>query len=373
MPHDLSPEWRRELEEFIREVAETTEALSPAERSRLKCARTIAELILRTAGPDGTEDDRRALAELLADESSAPWSWVEREPGAGYRKWIADRVPRNANERRHKRQTDFAEKAVLGWIGHPAVAPVVEAARPELVALVDPLHMTDQGVLTFVTAYFLDCVSHYPDGTEWPNPFTGAPPDVMEVAERIRPTFVARLEQLATRIEAADVPLDPNDPAVLLVLAQLTLIRLELTRPPADIVADLNIWPPGYIDREAATRGQVAVHASRHGRNARFQADLAAGGETVARRLGPPAIRGPYAGGGKRRKSAVERRRAARIEAVRNVLRLHPDVTAGRLIATWDSGHSTPGGQLRTQLGLLTHDRPPSEATLRADLRELRR
>ena len=373
MSRDLSPEQRRELEEFIREVEETTESLPPSARSRLECARKIAELILRTAGPDGTEDDRRALAELLAAESPAPWSWVQREPGTGYRKWTDDRVPRNANELRHKRQTDFAGKAVLGWIGCPAVAPEVEAARPELIALVDPLLMTDQGIVTFVTAYFLDCVSHYPDGSEWPNPLTGAPPDVMELAERIQPTFVARLRELAARIEAAGAPLDPNDPAVLLVLAQLTLIRVELARPPAEIVADLNIWPPGFIDREAATLGQVAVHASRHGRNARFQADLAAGGEAVARRLGPPAIRGPYAGGGKRRKPAIERRRAARIEAVRMVLRLHPDVTAGRLRATWEAGPSTPGGLFRGSLGLQPHDPSPCESTLRADLRELHR
>ena len=296
VPRDLSPERRREVEGFIRWADEAAESVPPPLRSRVENDRKIAELILRVTGVDGTEDDGRALAEQPHVPLPAPWSWVKREPGVGYRKWTDDRIPRNPDERRNKRQKDFAVKAVLGWIGCSAVAVEVDAERLRLVALVAPLHMRDQGIVTFVTADFLGCASVYPDGSEWPDPFAGAPRYVIERAEQIRPTFVARLKQLAARIEAAGAPLDPGDPAVLLVLSQLTLVRVALDRPPAEIAADLNIWPPGSIDRDAATLGQVAVHASRHGRTARFQADLAAGAEAVARRLGPPSIRPTYAG-----------------------------------------------------------------------------
>jgi hypothetical protein len=371
LPPDLSPEQRRKLEALIRWADETAETLPPPDRSRLEGDRKTARLILRVMGADRTEDDLRALAEQLHVPLPAPWSWVKRERGVGYRKWTDDRLPRNTEERRHKRQKDFAVKAVLGWIGHPAVAREVETARPAIKALVAPLDLPDQGIVTFVTGEFLDCASVYPDGSEWPDPFAGAPADVIELAEQIQPTFVANLRQLAARIEAAGVPLDPNDPAVLLVLSQLTLVRVALDRPPAEIVADLNIWPPGSIDREAATVGQVAVHASRHGRTVRFQADLVAGAETVARRLGPAAIRAPYAGGGKRQKPRQELVQEARRAALAEVLAVHPDANAGRLRRTWDGPPSTPGRMLRERLGRLVDDPPPAETTLRRDLLEI--
>jgi len=370
LPPDLSPEQRRKLEALIRWADETAESLPPPDRSRLEGDRKIAELILRVTGPDGTEDDRRALAQLL--HVPLPWSWVQRKPGVGYRKWADDRVPRNTEERRHKRQKDFAVKAVLGWIGHPAVAHEVEAARPAMKALVAPLFLSDKGIIvTFVTADFLEGASVYPDGSEWPDPFAGAPSDVIELAAQIGPTFVAHLRKLADRIEAAGAPLDPSDLAVLLVLSQLTLLRIELARPPTEIAADLNIWPPGSIDRDAAARGHVAVHASRHGRTVRFQADLVAGAETVALRLGPAAIRAPYAGGGKRQKPREERAQESRRAALAEVLAVHPDANAGMLRRTWDGPVSTPGRMLREKLGRLVDDKPPAETTLRRDLREI--
>jgi hypothetical protein len=158
---------------------------------------------------------------------------------------------------------------------------------------------------------------------------------------------------------------------VLLVLSQLTLVRVALDRPPAEIAADLNIWPPGSIDRGAAARGQVAVHASRHGRTVRFQADLTAGAETVASRLGPPAIRAPYAGGGRRQKPRNERAQEARRAALAEVLAVHPDANAGMLRRTWDGPPSTPGRMLREKLRLRLGDPPPAETTLRRDLREI--
>jgi hypothetical protein len=148
VPRDLPPEERRNLEEFIRWADDTAESLPPLVRSRLEGDRKIATLILGVTGAAGTEADRRDLAELLQLQIPAPWSWVARERGMGYRQWTDDRVPRTADEQRHKRQKDFGIKTVLGWIGHPAVALEVDAARLKLSALVAPLRMPDQGIVT---------------------------------------------------------------------------------------------------------------------------------------------------------------------------------------------------------------------------------
>jgi hypothetical protein len=348
VPRDLSPEERRKLEEFIRWADDTAESLPPPVRSRLEGDRKIATLILRVTGAAGTEVDRRELAELLQVQIPAPWSWVARERGMGYRQWTDDRVPRNTDERRHRRQKDLGIQAVLGWIGHPAVALEVDAARLQLSALVAPLRMPDQGIVTFVTADFLDCVSVYPDGSEWPDPFAGAPTEIIEMAEQIQPMFVAHLKKLAARIETAGAPLDPNDPAVLLVLSQLALLRVALDRPSAEIAADLNIWPPGSIDRAAASLGQVAIHASRHGRTARFQADLAAGAEAVALRLGRRSIHPPYAGG--RQRATRSDTRQLR-DALVTLVQQDPSLTPASLMRM-DHGHDHPAmHQLRTILG----------------------
>jgi hypothetical protein len=317
-------------------------------RSRLEGDRKIATLILGVTGAAGTEADRRELAKLLRLGIPAPWSWVVRERSMGYRQWTDDRVPRTADEQRHKRQKDFGIQAVLGWIGHPAVALEVEAARLKLNALVFPLRMPDQGIVTFVIADFLDCVSVYPDGSEWPDPFAGAPTEKIEMAEQIQPMFVAQLKHLAARIKSAGVPLDPDDPAVLLVLSQLTLLRVALDRPSAEIAADLNIWPPGSIDRAAASRGQVSVHASRHGRNARFQADLIAGAEFLARRLGPRSIRPPYAGG---RQRATRRDTQQLRDALATLIQQDPSLTPASLLGLVQGQDPPPLQQLRSALG----------------------
>ena len=107
VPRDLPPQERRKLEEFIRWADDTVESLPPPVRSRLEGDRKIATLILRATGGEGAEADRRELAELLRVQIPAPWSWVARERGIGYRQWTDDRVPRTADERRHKRQKDL--------------------------------------------------------------------------------------------------------------------------------------------------------------------------------------------------------------------------------------------------------------------------
>ena len=232
--------------------------------------------------------------------------------------------------------------------------------------------------MTFAAAYALGGAFTWPDHTEWPPQVVTVPVEMREGAERlladlarIAPLLASALRELAGRIASKGAPLDPDDPANLLVLAQLALLDVDWTRPVAELVDRLNVWPPDLIDRDAATKGHVVTRASRHGRGARFQADMAAIAESWAARLGPPALRPPYAGGQRRRRPAhehvVEERRAALSE----VLLKFPDVTAGRLRRTWSDGPSTPGGLLRTGLRLQPHDPPPSEATLRNDLREI--
>jgi len=311
--------------------------------------RRAAGLILRLAGPDGTADDRRELDELLVAPRLAPWHWVKRDAGQAYRKWTDDRVPVTADERRHKRQKIVAENAVRGWIGSPVLASEIEAARSELSAIVDPLVLPDQAIVTMVTARLLGGRSSYPDGSEWPDPFDGAPQDVNKCAEQIRPVYLAALMQLARRIAVAGVGLDPNDPAVLLVLAQLALLPVDLTRPPADLVRSLNIWPPGFIDLEAAVRGQVATWSSRHGRSARFQRDLLASAEAIARRLGPPAIRAPYSGGHKR----ATRRDTLQLEKALAVLVAQdPSLTPRSLLGAAGDGEHPALQRLRAALGV---------------------
>jgi len=262
---------------------------------------------------------------------------------------------------------------VLGWIGHPAVRDHVEAARPDLDEIVAPLGLADQLMVTLVVARWLDTTGRFPDGTEWPNPFAGQDVGLLAKATRIGPLFVARLIELGERIAAAGAPLDPHDPGVLLVLAQVALLGVDFTQPPAAIVDDLNILPPGWIERDAAMRGHSVIGVSRHGRRARFRADLGVVAEQVAARLGPAPIGTPYAGGLRRQHPTDERRRNDRRRALAEVLALHPSVTPGRLRATWAAGPASPGGLLRNRLGLQPHDRPPSESTLRTDLRQLRR
>jgi hypothetical protein len=279
---------RRELEELLRVADEQAKEAPPLLRLRVERARDLVALMLLAEGPEGTQEERgQLMAALRIEMAGEPWP---NEP-----------KPLPTTERRHARADKLAHKVAMGWIGHPAVRREVAAAKPALMALVEPLGMPDQQTVTRLTARFLDVVAFWPDGSEWPNPLDGAPASILEEARRIRPLFVDVLTELAKRIESAGARLDSTDPGVLLVLAQLTLLDVDLRRPAADLVDRLNLLPPGWIDRDAAKIGHVATHASRHGRTTRFQADLAAGAEFLARRLGPPAIGTPYAGGQKRR------------------------------------------------------------------------
>ena len=262
--------------------------------------------------------------------------------------WTVDRKPSNAVERRHKRADDLGRAVVRGWIRHPAVAREVEAARPAMCALAAPLGLPDQRVTTLVTARFLNTGGFFPDGTEEPDVFAVAPVELLEDALRVQPLFVQALQELANRIASAGAPLDPADQGVLLVLAQLTLLKADLTLPAAELVDQLNVLPPGWVETEAARQGHVATHSSRHGRSARFQADLAACGEFLARRLGPSPIRPPYSGGRKRttRSDTLQLQRALALLAAQD-----PSLTASSLLGAVGDGEHPALPQLRIALG----------------------
>jgi hypothetical protein len=314
----LTPERRSELEELLRVADEQAKTAPPLLRLRLGRARDFVALMLRAEGPDGTEEEHRQLmAALRIEMAGQPWPFEPK--------------PLPATEKRHARADKLARRVAIGWIGHPAVSREVAAAKPALMALVEPLGMPDQQTVARVVARFLDVAPFWPDGTEWPNPLAGASASILEDAGRIRPLLVDALTELAKRIESVGARLDSTDPGALLVLAQLALLNVDLGRPAPDLVDDLNLLPPGWIDRDAAKIGHVAPHASRHGRTARFQADLSAAAELLARRLGPPAIRAPYAGGQKRRtrRDTVQLCRTLEVLVIK-----YPGLTPGTLLSS---------------------------------------
>jgi hypothetical protein len=358
MAATISPEHRLVLEEAIRKSDELVGSVHGLTRLQVERTRDLAAAVLHALGPDGSEEERREAAGRL-------------EAGMPGRDWTDQRAPRTAQERRHHQAQRLGRAVLLGWLGHPAVAREVAAAAPELRALVEPLGMSDQLMVTEVTARFLDATAFWPDGSEWPNPFLGAPIELIQDALRIQPLYVAALRELAESIVQAGARVDPNDVGVLLVLAQLVLLDVDLTRPATDLVDGLNILPPGWIDRELATIGNPAIGTSRHGATARFMSDLSASARFLSRLYGPPPIPARYAGGERRRKAQREPVQARRRLALASVLVAFPNANAGELRRTWDLDQTWPGGMLRTKMGLQPHDRPPAETTLREDLREI--
>jgi hypothetical protein len=344
----LPPDKRRELEEFLARIDAGKLAIAPGMDEHIAAVAEIARLTLRASGSEGTQADLDTLNAILENAPAPPpWARGWDEP----HQWTDERVPRSANERGHKRSEDEGQRVARGWIGHGAVAREVAGAKPALNALVEPLLIYDQKSVTYVTARFLGATAVWPDGAEWPNPFADAPAWLRKAAEAIQPAFLDALRGLATRIAEAGAPLDPADLGGWLVLAQLTLLDIDLSTDLTKIVDDLNTWPPGWIDRDAAILGHVATEVSRHGRNARFQADLTRSAEVIARRLGPPLIRSVYAGG-RRRSTPVETRRLR--DELALLVERYPALTPASLLELVHSDDHPAMVELRTVLGAKT-------------------
>lgn len=207
-----------------------------------------------------------------------------------------------STERRHGRLEEAGRAPVRGWIGHPAVRAEVAAARPALIELAaplmasaDPAEGNDQSHLTLLMVRLLEGAMQRPDEV-LPNPFAGSPPEVLASTTAVAPLLIDALRGIARRLAAAGAPLDPEDDGVLLVLAQLVLLDVDLDRPAAAIVEDLNVLPPGWVDREASQLGSIATHASRHA-STRTRRDLDAAAVALAAASGLAHIPVPYARG----------------------------------------------------------------------------
>lgn len=362
----LSSERRSELEEFLRRFDNDTLPIWPTSEELVRQFADVARLLL--AGGGGQPDvDQLALRLEAASEPLWWWhGWDEPE--------VADGPPETADERRAERLVDHGHLALLSWLGHDAVEREVSTARQPLRAMSHALYMYSQDAIRYVTSALLRFIVIRPDWSQWPDPFSGAPPWYREAVEKTGSRFVAELESLAQRIAGAGARLDPNDPAAWFVLAQLALLDIDLSRDAVSIAADVVALPPGWFDLDAARLGQVATHVSQHGRTARFKRDLDALAEDAAVRYGGLPLRQPYARGGRRRAADDDktRERRRRLKALRAVVKQFPDTTATRLRRTWENGPSAEGGLLRTKLFLQPHDPPPAASTLSADLRSIR-
>lgn len=256
--------------------------------------------------------------------------------------------PRTPTERHHKLVEDTGRAAVAGWISHPAVAREVKGAGPTLDAEANLLGLADQLAITGVTARLLDARVRWPGGITLPNPFEGATRWQLAVAQFVGPLYVGELQNLAHRLADQGVPLDPLDAGVRLVLAQLALLDVDWAWPPTDIVAGLNVLPPGSVDAEEAALGHIVIHVSRHGRSARFHAALDAIAEDIVSELGVAPIPAPYASGYPRRTPAetAQLRQALAELAARDL-----SLTPKRLLDAM-AGHDHPAlARLRETLG----------------------
>jgi hypothetical protein len=287
------------------------------------------------------------------------------------------RDPRTPLERRAKRAEDSGRKAAAGWLGHRAVATRVTALRPSFQTLVAQLGLAEEEI-NEAALHLMGGRMVHPNGEESANPFASWPEERLEPARYLAGAVRWLVATVTAQLRELKVPMAPviDDPyyadhhgfsADHFYLALLLWRDVPLDgRSGAEIAADLPALPTAsWEDQSDAVR--VSDHASEQDLRDVFALRAAWRTAHGARRLPKP-----YAGGGRRR-SGQEPGRDARRAALAEVLQIHPGVSAGRLRATWGGSPSTPGGRLRSRLGLQPWDDPPGESTLRADLAALRR
>jgi hypothetical protein len=222
---------------------------------------------------------------------------------------------------------------------------LIELAAP-LMSLADPAEGGQQSHLTLLMVRLLDGAMQRPEEV-LPNPFAGLPPEVLASAAAVAPLLIDALRGIARRLAVAGAKLDPEDDGVLVVLAQLVLLDVDLDRPAAAIVEDLNVLPPGWVDREASDRGAVATYSSRHA-GRRERADLDALAASLARQSGLPHITSPQARGLERQTATRTRRlRAFLVEARART----PGLSVGELLAVAHGREHPELRRLREELG----------------------
>lgn len=282
-----------------------------------------------------------------------------------------------ADGARFRAEEQRAIASLAGWIGHPAIPPIIrEASLPAAMAAkaLERLLTSQKEIIWFCLSVFelapvepgWQRTSHL-----WQlNPIERAA--INSARAGVRVVVVAVADALA----AAGVRLEPSWPGDLAVIAQLLLLEAtghqvpwdssprelaEALQPPANCT--ITIDGSGSFQRRWASE-----RAERNTTSLR---------RDYEKHLHGPRRRAAYAGGGTR---AVPRKTEARRAALRQVLEAFPEATAPRITKTYhhasfrSSGKNqgrpaTPGGYLRALLG---DAGCPSKSTLAKDLRIIR-
>lgn len=163
---------------------------------------------------------------------------------------------------------EIRERAVKGWMRHPAVRVAVtsdfwiEGAVRALEDLDSGVGTLDQFDISWLVYHTLGARAWYPDDTSWPLPEWTTDPRVNVAGVKLM-RVVTALGQL---LEREGVPLDPEGIADRLVLAQLLTLEGLVDSP--DAVEYLNLGSVGSVsedgrsvqwDRHARDRGKKAL------------------------------------------------------------------------------------------------------------------
>ena len=248
-----------------------------------------------------------------------------------------------------EKEEQYARAAASSWIAHPAVHSVLDAARPNAVAVTALLlpHMVDQIQCMRFCWRVCGIGPVYPNGSEEPNPFDpeGPAPWPLTKHERELAGYIAALFHLLVRTVAAElydvgVPLDPEwdgDQAVLAVL--LLLPELGYLIPwdgKIDEFAEV-LQPPGV----SAFTPDGRSASARDGR----PDDMARNADRIRKLIraesGGRELHVHYAHGTGRAKPRVT---VVRREILAEILADDPTVTVPQILRTYDYSDRTPGG-----------------------------
>lgn len=285
--------------------------------------------------------------------------------------------PRTPLERRAYRAEESGRQAAAGWVGQSALAAKIGALRPAFQEMVARVGLRDEDINEAALHIMGGRVVH-PDGRESTNPFASWPEERLAPALYLAGAVRWLVAAVTAELRELGVPIQPvvDDPyyedhygfsADHFYLTLLLWRDVPLDgRSGAEIAADLPALPTASWEHNSDAL-RISDHATEQDLRDVFALRAAWRTSHGERRL-----RKPYAGG-RARRSGREPSRDARRAALAEVLSAFPGVSAGRLRATWSGTLSTPGGRLRSRLGLQPWDDPPGESTLCADLTALRR
>lgn len=202
----------------------------------------------------------------------------------------------------------------------------------------------------------------------WPTLAEDTRAQLRSLIEPVRDALVALADDLAQ----AGVPVDPGSALDICALAQLTICNFDLTRPAAELVAEMNLSAPFAIPRDGrgiknlrdgtGVRVQTAANRIRQWWRAQQDDDRSA------------ALRADAAEGGRRAARTNTDRQKRRRDALRQVLDEYPNIgemsdrsAAANLCRTYDK-KGTAGGRLAELLGT----KRPADTTLAKDLTAIR-